>query len=230
MTQLQQQLLQQQPHVQTGLALPNKFDDGDLASWLQSFDVCAAANNWNDENRLRRIPTLLTGRAFAVFQRLLDGQKDTLAHLRENLTAAFLPGEQRGARYAEFDSCMMKDNESVEVYAFRLETLLRHAVPGADGDVKEAMLRQRFIKGMSPMLRLRLYENPALTYAQCITTARQIQAASQQLRDDGVVLTISNTGCQMKQSNDTQTTVTVKTEPTIHANAVRSSSDRDRPV
>ncbi len=44
------------------------------------------------------MPTLLTGRAFAVYQRLPDNQKDTVAHLRENLTAAFLPAEQCGAR------------------------------------------------------------------------------------------------------------------------------------
>ncbi len=222
----QNQLLQQlQQHApQTGLALPNKFDDGDLASWLQSFDVCATANNWNDDARLRRMPTLLIGRAFAVYQRLIDGQRDTLAHLRENLTAAFLPPEQRGARYAEFDSCSLKDSESVEVYAFRLETLLRQAVPGADGDVREAMLKQRFIKGMPPTLRLELYKNPALTDAQFLTTARQIQAATKQLHDDGVVLSSTSSGCQMKQQSDSTTTVTVKTEPVAQANAIRGQS------
>ena len=138
-----------QPHP-TGVALPNKFDDGDLLAWLESFDVCATANNWNDEARLRRLPTLLTGRAFAVFQRLIANQKDTIGNLRTNLTAAFLPNEQRGARYAQFDACKMIDGEPVEVFAFRLESLLRQAIPGADGDVKEAMLKQRFIRGMPP--------------------------------------------------------------------------------
>ena len=89
--QLQQALAAQQQHIPLGIALPNKFDDGDLVSWLDSFDVCATANNWNDENRLRRLPTLLTGRAFAIFQRLPNNQKDTLAHLRDALIAAFLP-------------------------------------------------------------------------------------------------------------------------------------------
>ena len=35
--QLRQALAQQQP---IGVALPNKFDDGDIVSWLNSFDVC----------------------------------------------------------------------------------------------------------------------------------------------------------------------------------------------
>ena len=68
--QLEQQLQRQQ---QLGIALPNKFDDGDVVSWLDSFDVCAAANGWNNDTRLRRIPTLLVGRAFAIFQRLAAG-------------------------------------------------------------------------------------------------------------------------------------------------------------
>ena len=64
---LQQALAAQQQQVPLGIALPNKFNDGDLVSWLDSFDVCATANNWTDENRLCFLPRLLIGRAFAVF-------------------------------------------------------------------------------------------------------------------------------------------------------------------
>ena len=169
----QQAVAVQQPQIQTGIALPKVFDDGDLVSWLECFDVCATANNWADDNRLRRLPTLLSGRAFAVFQRLAGNQKDTLAHLRENLLGAFLPDEQRGARYAEFDSCCIKDGESIEVFAYRLESLLRQAVPDVDGNGRETILKQRFIRGLSATIRLRLYENPALTYAQCELVARR---------------------------------------------------------
>ena len=56
-----------------GIALPAKFDDGDLTSWLEMFTVCATANRWNPEAQLRRLPTLLTGRAIAIYQRLRDG-------------------------------------------------------------------------------------------------------------------------------------------------------------
>ena len=115
-------------------------------SWLDSFNVCAAANNWNDNARLRRLPTLLAGRAFTVFQRLGDQQKDTLAHLRESLIAVFLPEEQRGARYSEFDSCRLKDGEAGKVFAHRLESLLRQALTDLGGDNRDAVLKQRFIR------------------------------------------------------------------------------------
>ena len=77
--QLRQALAQQLP---IGVALPNKFDDGDIVSWLDSFDVCATANNWTNEARLRRLTTLLVGRAFSIFQPLPVNQKDTITHLR----------------------------------------------------------------------------------------------------------------------------------------------------
>ena len=118
---------------------------------------------------------MLVGRAFAVFQRLPNDRKDTMANLRDALIKAFLPAEQRGARYSEFDAATLKQGESIEVFAHRLDSLLRQALPDLNGDAREAVLKQRFIRRMTPTIRLRLYENPALTYAQCLTTARQLQ-------------------------------------------------------
>ena len=51
----------------TGLALPEVLQDGDAKSWFKRFEVCAAANEWNDEKRLKCLPTLLRGRAWAIF-------------------------------------------------------------------------------------------------------------------------------------------------------------------
>lgn len=227
--QLQQALQVQQQHLPLGLSLPNKFDDGDIVSWLDSFDVCARANNWNDDNRLRRLPTLLTGRAFAVFQRLPDGQKDTLAHLRAALIAAFLPEEQRGVRYSEFDTCSLKEGESVEVFAHRLESLLRQALPDLDGDARGAVLKQRFIRGMQPNIRLRLYENPVLTYAQCITTARQLQAAVKQLADEGGQNTSTVHVAGEVRHAETIPAVVVKTETQQAANVMRTGGRQKGP-
>ena len=37
---------------------------------MRRFDLCSAANKWDDEMKLVRLPTLLRGRAFSVFERL----------------------------------------------------------------------------------------------------------------------------------------------------------------
>ena len=44
-----------------GLALPEPLQDGDARSWFKWFEVCAAANEWNDQKKLLRLPTLLRG-------------------------------------------------------------------------------------------------------------------------------------------------------------------------
>ena len=115
----------------------------------------------------------------------LQTVRKTIAHLRQAMIDAFLPAEERGARYQEFDTCSMKADESVNKFVFRLEQLLGMAIPALNGDAREAILKQRFIKGMEPDVRRRLYENPVLTYAQSITTAKQLLSASKQVADDG---------------------------------------------
>ena len=53
-----------------GLALPEHLQDEDASSWFKRFEVCAAANSWDDAKKLLRLPTLLKGRAWAIFDSL----------------------------------------------------------------------------------------------------------------------------------------------------------------
>ena len=124
--QLRQAIAQQQP---IGVALPTKFEDGDIVSWLDSIDVCATVNNWNNDARLRHLPPLPEWRPLADFQRLHKDQTDRMAHLRDS---------------------------HIEVFANRLESLLRQELPDLDGDASDAMLKQRFLRVMTPTIRLRL--------------------------------------------------------------------------
>ena len=103
---------------------------------------------------------------------------------------------------------------------------MRQAQPALDGDARDAVLKQRFIRGMSPAIRLRLYENPALTYAQCINTARQLQAAVKQLADEGVSTTpIAVEAGPLTRAEPAQP-VAVKVEPQAQANSLRPLNPR----
>ncbi len=46
-----------------GLALPEPLQEDDARSWFKRFEVCAAANEWDDRKKLLRLPTLLRVRA-----------------------------------------------------------------------------------------------------------------------------------------------------------------------
>ncbi len=65
-----------------GIALPEPRGN-DARSWLKRFEVCAAANKWNDEKKLLRLPTLLKGRALAIFDALSGTYTDTYEHLKK---------------------------------------------------------------------------------------------------------------------------------------------------
>ena len=202
-------------------SIPTRFEEGNIVEWLDTFDGCAAANQWDDAARLRRLPTFLRGRAFAIFLRLEAGRRDTIAHLRQSLIDEFLPAEERGVRYQEFDTCSMKPSESVDNYVLRLEQLLTMAIPALAGEAREAILKQRFMKGLEPDIRRRLYENPTLTYVQCITTAKQLLTASKQVAEEGTSL-----GATGKSPN-TESTLDlskVKTEPSATSNFVGRKS------
>ena len=73
----------------TGLALPEVLHDGDAKSWFKRFEVCATANEWNnDEKKLKRLPTLLRGRAWAIYDALPDASTETYEHLKEALLSS----------------------------------------------------------------------------------------------------------------------------------------------
>ena len=65
------------------LALPELLQDSDVKSWLRCFAVCAATNEWNAEKQLLRLPTLLHGQTWGIFDSMSTDQTDTYARLKK---------------------------------------------------------------------------------------------------------------------------------------------------
>ena len=74
-----------------GLALPEPLLDNDAKSWFKRFEVCAAANEWNAAKKLLRLPTLLRGRAWAVFDALSEEQKKSYDSLKTAILERLSP-------------------------------------------------------------------------------------------------------------------------------------------
>ena len=168
------------PNAQT---VPSPFSSGDIVEWLGRYVACADANGWTVEQRVQRIPPYLTGQANILYRRLADGEKDTWAHLRENLIAQFYPIETRTARTIEFQSTRFTPGETIDAYAYRVERKLDQAMPelsvAGAAQARTEMLKSQFINGLLEPYKTRLYENPMPTFQQCQTTARQLMAAAQ---------------------------------------------------
>ena len=73
------------------VCLPEHLDDGDARSWFKRYELCAAANEWNEAKKLLRLPTLFKGRAWAIFESLGEDEKDTYAHLKTAMTERLNP-------------------------------------------------------------------------------------------------------------------------------------------
>ena len=85
--------LQLVTEVNLGIAtiLPEKFDHSDFSAWLRQFECCASVNKWADEDKALTLPAFLRGVAATHFHALSDAEKDSYAHLIENLKAVLCP-------------------------------------------------------------------------------------------------------------------------------------------
>ena len=54
-----------------------------MASQVRSH--CAVANGWKDDDKLKKLPTLLTGKAFVVFEHLPAAKKEDFKVLIKTL-------------------------------------------------------------------------------------------------------------------------------------------------
>ena len=129
------------------LYLPEPYGDGDVETWLRLFNLCTEANRWAADDKLFRFTTLLRGRAFAVYERLEDDQKDTYAYLVAALTATFEPRTEERHRLPTFHltNRILQPGESLDVFLRDLERLLDRAQPGLAREVRRQQLIDRFI-------------------------------------------------------------------------------------
>ena len=71
--------------AKTTLALPEVFGDGDFDLWLRKLEICVVVNGWKDDHIVKRLPTLLTGNAFVVFERLPAAKNEDIKVLIQTL-------------------------------------------------------------------------------------------------------------------------------------------------
>ncbi|CAB4039803.1 Hypothetical predicted protein, partial [Paramuricea clavata] len=164
----------------TSVALPEIFSDGDMVLWLRKFELCAKANDWKDTDMLKRLPTLFSGKAFAIFERLAAKTKEDFKVLTKALTEAF-GGDENGKYLAmmAFRSRMRMPDEDIQVFAYNLEALLRRAMPNIEKGDRETLLKQQFVEGVSIELKRQLLQRPTLSYEETVTAGQQLDLAGQ---------------------------------------------------
>ena len=160
-----------------GLALPEPLQDEGAKSWFKRFEVCAAANEWNDKKKLLRAPTLLKGRAWAVYDALPDSETDTYAHLKQALLSRLSPDtdeDRLSAREALSQRRLRQDRESIDELARDLEGLLDKASPGLPVEIRDTELRFHLMNALPEKVSFQLKLLPKEDYLKTLSKAREL--------------------------------------------------------
>ena len=121
------------PGYTSSICLPESLEDGDAKSWFRRFDVCASANEWNAAKKLTQLPTLLRGRAWAIYESLGEDDNASYAALKKAILGRLNPDtdEDRLAACEHLTRRQFREgSESIDELARDLETLLDQSLPG----------------------------------------------------------------------------------------------------
>jgi len=192
-----------------GLALPEPLHDEDARSWFKRYEVCVAANGWNDQKKLLRLPTLLKGRAWAIYDSLGDDQTDTYQNLKAAILARLCPDteEDRMVSREKLSRRQLRDNESVDELGRDIEKLFDRAYSGLPAAVRDSELRFHFMNSLPDKISLQLKLQPKVNYAETMAKARELRLIYERSE-------ASETVNQLKSTEDSRIT---KMEETLQA-------------
>ena len=135
-----------------GLALPKPLQDKDLCSWLKWFEVCAAVNGWDNGKKLLRLPTLLRGHAWAIYDSLGEVDTDMYVHLKKALfwrLSLDTEEDYLAAREQLSQRKLREGRESFDEVAHDIEKLLDKASLGLPATIRDTELRYQPINSFS---------------------------------------------------------------------------------
>ena len=93
------------------ISVPKSFCNSDAREWFQ---ICCAANQWNDKAKAQKLPTLLEGEALAIWLELSEEQKADYKVTKEELMKKMAPTEF--VSLEEFPSRKMRPGEAIALY------------------------------------------------------------------------------------------------------------------
>ena len=157
--------------------LPSKFDGDDIVEWLREFDACALANNWKDEDKIKKLPAFLRGRAATHFYAIPAGERETYDAATKKLKEALCPAVERENYYVKFEARKLRVGEDPSIYKWELEQLLEKADPTLAEEAKSALLCRQFMRGLPSAIRGRLLDhNPTPSLAEMLSFVQRYRA------------------------------------------------------
>ena len=128
------------------ISVPRVFSGGDIAEWLQRYEICSRANSWNDETKARKLPTLLEGEALALWLDMSEDEQAQYSAMKEKLLKKLKPVEF--VSLDEFHRRKLRPDETPTLYLHELKKTLQQAIPDIDEVSRKKLLKHQFLAGL----------------------------------------------------------------------------------
>ena len=100
--------------TQRHISLPETLANGDVSEWLERFEICCGANDWNDATKALKLPTLLEGEALAIWLELTAEQPGSYDDAKKEMIRKMAP--QSFVSMSDFHKRGLHPGEPISVY------------------------------------------------------------------------------------------------------------------
>ena len=128
------------------ISLPWPLSEGDPTEWFQKYEICCVANEWSDELKAKKLPTLLEGEALAVWLEMTMKQQGSYERAKLKIIERMAP--VRFVSFDDFRAQKLWPNEALFVFLHDLKHILKQAMPEAEAGTHDQLLLHQFINGL----------------------------------------------------------------------------------
>lgn len=150
--------------------------DDDFRQWLKRFNRWALCCRYDDLRKCEILPVLLEDRAEYAYDTVPREVRGDFNALTERLMEKLQPPRLSDLKSIELHSRQQRLDETVNDFAYDIQTLTRLAYPELSTTVHESLMKRLFLNGLTPSLRKFVMINEPPTFDAAVTAARRQEA------------------------------------------------------
>ena len=128
------------------VSLPRIFSEGDPTEWFKRYEICCTANDWSDEVKAKKLPTLLEGEALATWLELTAEQQASYTDAKARMLERLSPVQF--VSMDDFHRRHLMPGESLPLFVHELKRLMEQAMPKTDVPTRQQLLIHQFLTGL----------------------------------------------------------------------------------
>ena len=163
------------------LDLPEVFtgEDGkNIGQWVRRLEVAAEFFPQADSKLHLILPSRLAGAAFTVWESIPGSDQKDYSLVKKKLASVFGNTNYLTTFKSCIDARKRQRNESLEVFAAAITTLVEEALPKYDAAGKDGEKFRRFVAGIDKALQVKIHEMGAATFDEALDIAVRVERVS----------------------------------------------------